>query len=294
MTDRRKPRPTLVRSMRRRVSFARRRRAALQAAEMLEPSTALQSVGCSFPHRTSEPGKLGRRWWLLHSVACALLAVLIAGGCSRESSARSGPSLQATANLNETKGKAEQGDAAAQNLLGEFSLNGQGVAQDSKAAALWFRKSADQGHAPAEFNLGTLYEAGQGVPFDYGQAAEWYRKSAEHGYAAAQYSLAVMFVYGRGVARNDAEALKWLTRAAEQGEPMAAYAMGERCRNGTGVPQDPAEAYKWFSVAANQNVSDATTALKEIKAKMTSEQLAEGRKRTQQFAPKKASAQAPK
>jgi hypothetical protein len=233
----------------------------------------------------------------LRSVGVALTAVLVAGGCSKESPTSDSPSAKpnaAAVPFESTKKMADQGDAAAQNILGELCLKGQGVRQDSKVAAEWFRKSADQGHAPAEFNLGTLYEAGQGVPFDYASAAEWYRKSAERGHAGAQYSLAVMYVYARGVARNDPEALKWLTRAAEQGEPMAAYAMGERYRNGTGVLLDLAEAYKWFSVAANQNVSDAATALKEIKAKMTSDQIAEGRKRMQQFSPKHTATNSPK
>ncbi|HKS38408.1 MAG TPA: tetratricopeptide repeat protein, partial [Verrucomicrobiae bacterium] len=217
-----------------------------------------------------------------------LCVVLIVGGCSRESSGEGGPSsAEAVANRDETRRKAEQGDALAQNLLGELCLKGQGVPQDFKTAAEWFRKSADQSHPPAEFNLGTLYEAGQGVPFDYARAAEWYRKSAEHGYAAAQYSLAVMYVYARGVERNDTEALKWLGLAARQGEPMAAYAMGERCRSGTGVPQDLPEAYKWFDIAAKQNVADAANALKEIQAKMSREQIAEGRNRAKAFVPQK-------
>jgi hypothetical protein len=242
--------------------------------------------------------KAARHWWRLHGIGFGMLAALVAGGCSKEPPTRDNPlaksDAEATLDFEATKEKANQGDPAAQNLLGEFYLKGQGIRQDSKAAAECFRKSADQGNASAEFNLGTLHEAGQGVPFDYARAIEWYRKSAEHGHAAAQYSLAVMYVHARGVARNDAEAFKWLRRAAEQGEPMAAFAMGERCRNGTGVPQDLVEAYKWFNVAAEQQVSDAATALKEIKAKMTSEQVAEGRKRMQQLTSKNTSSNPPK
>ena len=234
----------------------------------------------------------------LRGVGVILSAVLVAGGCSKESPTPDNrpakSDIAAAADFESTQKQADQGDAAAQNLLGELYLKGQGVRQDSKAAAEWFRKSADQDHPPAEFNVGTLYEAGQGVPVDYARAVEWYQKSAEHGNAAAQYSLAVMYVHARGVARNDSESFKWLTRAAQQGEPMAAYAIGERCRNGTGVPLDLAEAYKWFSVAADQKVSDAATALKEIKGKMTTDQVAEGRKRTQQFRPKNSSTNSPK
>ena len=157
-------------------------------------------------------------WRHLHNFACvALFTVLIAGRCSKQSPAQDSSSAKSNAetdaDFDETRRKAEQGDAAAQNLLGELCMKGQGVRQDFKAAAEWFRKSADQGHPPAEFNLATLYEAGQGVPLDYTRAVEWYRKSAEHGHSAAQYSLAVMYVYARGVERNDTEALKWLALA---------------------------------------------------------------------------------
>ena len=93
------------------------------------------------------------------------------------------------------------------------------------------------------------------------------------------------YVYARGVERNDTEALKWLSQAAQQGDAMAEYAMGELCKIGTGVPKDLAEAFKWFTLASAQKVTDATTALVEIKKQMSREQLAEGRKRAAEFIP---------
>ena len=194
------------------------------------------------------------------------------------------------ADFNETRTKAEQGDPNAQNLLGEVYLNGRGVRPDSKAAAEWITKSAMQNHAPAQLNLGMLYEAGQGVPVDYPRAAEWYRKAAEQGNATAQYSLAVMYAYARGVTHDDQQSLKWLTRAADQGDRLAQYALGHRYISGTGVPQDLPEAFKWLSLAASQNIPDAATTMDEIKPKMKRDQIAEGRKRAEQFAPRKGSA----
>lgn len=40
---------------------------------------------------------------------------------------------------------------------------------------------ADMGNDEAQFGLGVMYENGDGVPQDYRQAAVWYRKSAEQG-----------------------------------------------------------------------------------------------------------------
>jgi len=42
---------------------------------------------------------------------------------------------------------AERGDAEAQDILGNMYYNGQGVPQDYKEAARWYRKAAEQGDA---------------------------------------------------------------------------------------------------------------------------------------------------
>ena len=54
---------------------------------------------------------------------------------------------------------AEQGNANAQNNLGEAYYNGEGVAKDTKEAVRWFRMAADQGDADAQNNLGVAYWA---------------------------------------------------------------------------------------------------------------------------------------
>lgn len=76
---------------------------------------------------------------------------------------------------------AEQGDANAQNKLGEMFLHGVGVTPDTQEAVKWFRLAAKQGHAIAQFNLGVSYGNGQGVAQDYQEAAKWFRSAAEQG-----------------------------------------------------------------------------------------------------------------
>jgi TPR repeat protein len=99
----------------------------------------------------------------------------------------------------------------------------------------------------------------------------------------------VTYVYGRGVVCDDHEALKWLRPAAEQGHGLSEYALAHRYITGLGVPEDFAEAFKWLTLAASQNISDAAAVLKEIKPKMSRDQIADGRKRIEQFRPRKAS-----
>ena len=62
----------------------------------------------------------------------------------------------------ETLQAAEQGDAQAQNKLGEMYDNGLGVRQDDAEAVRWYRQAAEQGHAVAQKNLGEMYDNGRG------------------------------------------------------------------------------------------------------------------------------------
>ncbi len=68
---------------------------------------------------------------------------------------------------------------------------------------------AELGYAPAQYNLGNMYHKGEGVAQDYKEAAKWYRKASEQGLAAAQYNLGCMYYDGQGVTQNYKEAVKW-------------------------------------------------------------------------------------
>lgn len=110
--------------------------------------------------------------------------------------------------------------------LGVMFENGQGVAQDAKAAAEWYRLSALNSGKPwamlSEHNLGVMYEKGRGVSQDYTAALEWYRKAAEHGNSSSQFNLGVMYAKGEGVTVDLFQAKKWLDMAAAAGDAKAA------------------------------------------------------------------------
>jgi hypothetical protein len=72
---------------------------------------------------------------------------------------------------------AEQGDATAQNNVGEIYERGLGVAPDYTAAASWYGRAAEQGNAAAQLNLGQLYERGLGVPKDPARALALYEQA---------------------------------------------------------------------------------------------------------------------
>ena len=63
------------------------------------------------------------------------------------------------------------------------------VPKDYAQAMQLFGKAADQGNAEAQNAIGDMYLKGQGVPQDYTQAMRWYRKAADRGFAEARNAL---------------------------------------------------------------------------------------------------------
>jgi hypothetical protein len=98
---------------------------------------------------------------------------------------------------------------------------GEGITQDDREAAVWYRRAAEQDVAEAQFNLGVRYAKGEGVPQDDREAVSWFRSAAEQGDADAQANLGVMYVQGEGVPQDHREGVGWIRRAAEQGHTGA-------------------------------------------------------------------------
>jgi len=67
-----------------------------------------------------------------------------------------------------------------------------------------------------------MHRQGQGVVQDFKEAAKWYRLAAEQGSALAQYNLGVIYAKGRGVAQNFMRAHMWLDVAEKNGNVDAA------------------------------------------------------------------------
>lgn len=74
--------------------------------------------------------------------------------------------------------QAEQGDAEAQNYVGEIFEKGLGQEPDFMSAVSWYTKAANQGYSRAQINLGYMYEKGLGVGKDITTALNWYRKAS--------------------------------------------------------------------------------------------------------------------
>jgi len=84
--------------------------------------------------------------------------------------------------------KAQEGDAIAQNYVGEIYEKGLGIEPDYATAAHWYRQAAEQGNARAQINMGHLSEKGLGVKQDMQVALNWYRKASGLGGDELQFA----------------------------------------------------------------------------------------------------------
>ena len=82
---------------------------------------------------------------------------------------------------------------------------------------------AEQGHADAQHDLGAMYINGQGVPQDDKAAAQWYRRAAEQGNVVAQSKLGIMYFQGKGVLQDYVHAHMWANIAASGIESMVVF-----------------------------------------------------------------------
>jgi len=81
--------------------------------------------------------------------------------------------------LDEIRTKAYQGDAEAQNTLGNIYHFGYLVQQDYFEAVKWYLKAANQGHKGAQLSLSRCYELGQGISKDSVEALKWQKAGRE-------------------------------------------------------------------------------------------------------------------
>ena len=221
----------------------------------------------------------------------ALLAALLFAFCLLCACHRAEQDDPAKNTFQETKAKAEQGNARAQLMLGDCYYRGDGVAKDSVEAVKWFRKAAAQGDASAQSYLGVCYGSGEGVEKDSVEAVKWLRKAVAQGDAHAQYNLGVCYENGDGVAKDSVEAVKWYRKAVAQGDADAQYNLGVCYAFGRGVVKDDIEGYKWFLLAGAQGHENANKNISIIERAMTPSQRAEGQRLAREWKPVKATAE---
>ena len=121
---------------------------------------------------------------------------------------------------------------------------------------------------------------------DYATAITILTPLAEAGDTKAQNLLGLMYEFGPefggGIKKDEAKAAKWYRRAAEAENPVAQYNLAVLYVEGRGVTRDFHLAYMWFSISANLGVERAAEDRASLARRMTSTQIDEARKITQQ------------
>ena len=188
------------------------------------------------------------------------------------------------------KKAADQGNAEAQFLLGDYYAQKNGITNrsrrsDTKKALEWYRKAADQGHVEARERIGEHYREldamvelakrqakadgakyfNEGVEEyhngNYRKALDAFKKAADLGVHEAELNVGI--IYDEKL-QNKSEAVKWYRRAADHGDTNAMFNLGICYGKGEGVRKDYDEAEKWLRKAAELGNEDAKDLLKRL------------------------------
>lgn len=157
---------------------------------------------------------------------------------------------------------ADQGDAKAQNALGNGYQHGFWGETDLKQAKKWFQKAADQNYAGGIHNLGML-EFLQG---NYKQALPYFEKGANLKSSESMTLLGAYYSEGIIFEQDYKKALEYFSKAIDidADNASALFNIGQAYYYGEGVGQDYNKAFAWYVKSANQDYSLAKIQLAEM------------------------------
>ncbi len=162
---------------------------------------------------------------------------------------------------------AERGSSEAQLMLGQAYLRGdRGLTQDPAIAAHWLENAALQGNARAENELGDLYDRGDGVPKSRRLAEDWWEKAALRGNVRAQCKLGKRLLADKADGGDPERGRYWLQRAATEGSADAQFQLGRMYREGLWVAPDPVMAQSLLERSALQGYGEAIDFLRTIES----------------------------
>ncbi|MEP3276803.1 MAG: tetratricopeptide repeat protein [Stappiaceae bacterium] len=149
---------------------------------------------------------------------------------------------------------AEDGDAAAQTLLGVLYETGSGISKDEKKAAEWYSIAATNGNAQAAYHLGKFYLLGTGgLEKDTSKAAENFLQASKAEIFEASYNLGLLYLTGDGVEQNPEKAKELLELVARENDADAQYALGTAYFDGGIGIQDEGQGAFWIGRAARND-----------------------------------------
>lgn len=147
-----------------------------------------------------------------------------------------------------------------------------------KHEEVWIK--ANQGDAEAQNRMGESYASVLDLDNDYKVAFKWFTKAVEQDHSEAQYNLADLYAFGQGIPTNDQMAFNLYLKSAKQGNDDAQFEVGYYYDKGLGVSQDKGRSYAWYSIVKANNKSEVRTDaakshMERIREEMTKQQLTE-------------------
>jgi len=150
------------------------------------------------------------------------------------------------------------------------------------AARVELQRQAERGDLAAQIAIANaLFEEN---PPRTEEGMRWLLAAAKQGQDQAQFYYAKNLLLFRGDEAGK-DAAQWLTRSAEQGNDEAQYRLGLILYEGNLVAEDHVAAAQWILLAAAAGNLDARHLLKELQLFLTAAELAEARKRADDFKP---------
>ena len=126
-------------------------------------------------------------------------------------------------NVEATRQLATWGLLASQFTLANwYSRGAYGLVVDYRQAIHWYKKAAEQGDAEAMYLLGDFCKNGVPVPGSSNGAVGWYEKAANLGYPIAKIWLGIHYCKGDGVGHNPALGRKLIEEAEYEGAEIDA------------------------------------------------------------------------
>jgi len=123
--------------------------------------------------------------------------------------------------------RAQNGDAAAQTLLGELFSEGIGVGRNMDDAIFWYELGAENDDPSALYKMALLLTDGRYIEKDEARAREYMRRSAELGNPKAQFNYGQLLVAEKPGPVGLKNALPYFEKSAERGVPDAQYAVSQ-------------------------------------------------------------------
>lgn len=180
--------------------------------------------------------------------------------------------------------EASQFNFAMLNQLSQVKSGGQ-------ASRATLQRQAAEGDLAAQMALAKLCFEDQ--PPRTEEGLRWQLAAAEQGNDQAQFHYARNLSVLRGASAAE-EIVKWLNQSAAQGNEDAQYRLGLILYEGKLIPADHVNAARWVLLAETGGSREARWLIKEMKAFLSAGELAEARRRADDFKPVKGPATARK